>query len=77
MFNSHLYIYVFFLIYSEAKEDVDELFLRIYKQFPGDVGCFVIYFLNHMVLQPGEAVFLGPSVPHAYIDGGELEPWHV
>ena len=47
-----------------------ELVLRLNSQFPGDVGCFCIYFLNHIILQPGEAMFLGPNLPHAYLAGG-------
>ena len=46
------------------------LFIRIYREFPGDVGCFIIYFLNHVVLEPGEAVYLAPNMPHAYLYGG-------
>ena len=49
-----------------------ELLLRLNSQFPGDVGCFCIYFLNHMVLSPGQAMFLGPNVPHAYLLGGNV-----
>lgn len=49
------------------------LLTRLYGQYPGDVGCFVIYFLNHIVLQPGEAMFLGPNVPHAYLAGDCIE----
>ncbi|XP_063227506.1 mannose-6-phosphate isomerase [Bacillus rossius redtenbacheri] len=43
------------------------------SQFPGDVGCFVIYFLNVMTLQPGEALFLAPNEPHAYLSGDCVE----
>jgi len=50
-----------------------ELLCRLYSQYPDDVGCFVIYFLNHIVLQPGEAMFLGPNVPHAYLAGDCVE----
>ena len=46
------------------------LFIRIYREFPDDVGCFIIYFLNHVVLEPGEAVYLAPNMPHAYLYGG-------
>ena len=46
------------------------LLLRVSEQFPGDVGCFVIYFLNVVNLQPGQAMFLGPNIPHAYMSGG-------
>ena len=50
-----------------------ELLLRLNTQFPGDVGCFVLYFLNHIYLQPGEAMFLRANVPHAYLDGDCIE----
>ena len=46
------------------------LFMTINKEFPGDVGCFVIYFLNHVTLEPGEAIYLAPNIPHAYLRGG-------
>lgn len=47
-----------------------ELLLRLHSQFPGDIGCFSIYFLNRVMLQPGEAMFLGANEPHAYLSGG-------
>ncbi|XP_067871254.1 mannose-6-phosphate isomerase [Heterodontus francisci] len=50
-----------------------ELLLRLHSQFPGDVGCFVIYFLNLVKLQPGEAMFLGANEPHAYLYGDCIE----
>ena len=49
---------------------VENLLLRLNSQFPGDVGCFSVYFLNYMVLQPGEAIFLEANLPHAYLAGG-------
>jgi len=50
-----------------------ELFLRIAHDFPGDVGCWSIYFMNYVTLQEGESMFLGPNVPHAYLYGDCLE----
>jgi len=50
-----------------------ELLLRVHTHFPADVGCFVIYFLNHILLSPGEAIFLGANVPHAYLYGDCIE----
>ncbi|MEV7835555.1 mannose-6-phosphate isomerase, class I [Streptomyces subrutilus] len=41
--------------------------------FPGDPGVIAAMLLNHFRLQPGEAVFLGAGVPHAYIDGLGVE----
>jgi len=54
----------------DISDHCGDLVLRLNSQFPGDVGCFCIYFLNHIVLQPGEAMFLGPNLPHAYLAGG-------
>ena len=56
---------------GDISDDCGELLLRLNNQFPGDVGCLCIYFLNHIVLKPGEAMFLGPNLPHAYLAGGE------
>jgi len=49
------------------------LLLRVHSQYLGDVGCFVIYFLNYIQLEPFESIFLGPDVPHAYIYGDIIE----
>ena len=51
-----------------------DLVLRLSRQYPGDVGCFCALLLNRLVLQPGEAIFLGPNEPHAYLAGGEGLP---
>ena len=32
----------------------ERLFQRLWYDYPGDVGCFVIYFLNHVILKPGK-----------------------
>lgn len=54
-------------------EDIcGELLLQLHQQYPGDIGCFAIYFLNLLTLKPGEAMFLEANVPHAYLKGGEL-----
>ncbi|KAG0274498.1 hypothetical protein BGZ97_010495, partial [Linnemannia gamsii] len=53
--------------YSEGS--FEELLLRAHSQFPGDVGVFSFFFLNYIVLQPGQAVFLAANEPHAYLSG--------
>ncbi|XP_061780830.1 mannose-6-phosphate isomerase [Nerophis lumbriciformis] len=50
-----------------------ELLLRLHSQYPGDIGCFSIYFLNHVVLDPNQALFLGANEPHAYLYGDCIE----
>ncbi|XP_018016473.1 mannose-6-phosphate isomerase-like [Hyalella azteca] len=58
-------------------EDADRLhastFLKTLSQYPGDGGCFALYLLNLIELQPGQAMFLGPNVIHAYLHGDCVE----
>ncbi|MEI7032507.1 mannose-6-phosphate isomerase, class I [Streptomyces pratensis] len=49
------------------------LYARIAHHFPGDPGVLAAMLLNHVELQPGEALFLGAGVPHAYLDGLGVE----
>ncbi|CAM6127183.1 unnamed protein product [Calypogeia fissa] len=51
----------------------EELLLVLEKQYPDDVGVLASLFLNHIVLKPGEAVYLAANVPHAYISGECVE----
>lgn len=55
---------------NAALETQRKLFLKLRVDFPQDIGLFAILFLNYVVLQPGEAIFLGQDEPHAYIKGG-------
>lgn len=41
--------------------------------YPGDPGVIAAMLLNHVRLQPGEAMFLGAGIPHAYLDGLGVE----
>jgi mannose-6-phosphate isomerase len=44
------------------------------SQFPGgDVGVLSVFFLNIVALRPGECLFMGANVPHAYLSGDILE----
>jgi mannose-6-phosphate isomerase len=38
-----------------------------------DRGIFSIYFFNIVALQPGQAIFQGAGVPHAYLEGQNVE----
>ncbi|MFH4981349.1 hypothetical protein AB6A40_008058 [Gnathostoma spinigerum] len=52
----------------------EELMIRLDAEFPGgDVGVFAPLFLNYFTLKPGEAVFFGPNLPHAYLSGDCIE----
>ncbi|WP_299541968.1 mannose-6-phosphate isomerase, class I [uncultured Streptomyces sp.] len=48
-------------------------YARIAHHYPGDPGVLAAMLLNHVVLQPGEALYLGAGVPHAYLDGLGVE----
>ncbi|WP_327226295.1 mannose-6-phosphate isomerase, class I [Streptomyces platensis] len=41
--------------------------------YPGDPGVLAAMLLNHVQLQPGEALFLGAGIPHAYLGGLGVE----
>ncbi|MCS0637931.1 mannose-6-phosphate isomerase, class I [Streptomyces sp. LP05-1] len=41
--------------------------------YPGDPGVVAAMLLNHVRLQPGEALYLGAGVPHAYLQGLGVE----
>ncbi|MFD3548723.1 mannose-6-phosphate isomerase, class I [Streptomyces sp. NPDC058655] len=48
-------------------------YAALVHDYPGDPGVIAAMLLNHVRLQPGEAMFLGAGVPHAYIDGLGVE----
>ncbi|CAH8834544.1 unnamed protein product [Trichobilharzia szidati] len=50
-----------------------EVYIRLATDFPGDVGCFSLFFFNYVRLNPGEAIFMEPNLPHAYISGDCIE----
>ncbi|MEV7284102.1 mannose-6-phosphate isomerase, class I [Streptomyces sp. NPDC093252] len=45
----------------------------IARHYPGDPGVLAALLLNHVRLQPGEALYLGAGIPHAYLDGLGVE----
>ncbi|KAK7062864.1 Mannose-6-phosphate isomerase [Paramarasmius palmivorus] len=63
--------------YRRSENNVDkdnvDLVLRLSEQFPGDIGIFCVFLLNHVTLNPGEAIFLGAGEPHAYVAGDIIE----
>ncbi|KAI1823384.1 mannose-6-phosphate isomerase [Xylaria intraflava] len=52
---------------------MSELVGRLNKQFPDDIGLFVLFFLNYVQLSPGEALFLKADDIHAYVSGDIIE----
>jgi mannose-6-phosphate isomerase len=43
------------------------------SHFPGDSGIFFSMFMNYIELNDGEAMVIGPGVPHCYIEGECIE----
>ncbi|WOK93473.1 hypothetical protein Cni_G02171 [Canna indica] len=51
----------------------EQLILLLEKQYQADVGVVAAYFFNYVKLSPGEALYIGPNEPHAYISGECIE----
>ncbi|KAI8948851.1 mannose-6-phosphate isomerase [Xylaria longipes] len=58
---------------STTGETMSRLVSRLNKQFPDDIGLFVLFFLNYVTLSPGEALFLKADDIHAYVSGDIIE----
>jgi mannose-6-phosphate isomerase len=48
-------------------------FLKQHKLFGADAGLLSFFFFNMVELKPGQAIFTGAGVPHAYIEGNIVE----
>ncbi|MFI9152653.1 mannose-6-phosphate isomerase, class I [Streptomyces sp. NPDC053367] len=48
-------------------------YAELAHHFPGDAGVIAAMLLNHVRLQPGEALYLGAGIPHAYLGGLGVE----
>lgn len=58
---------------SNNGKELADLVIRLNKQFPGDIGLFVLFFLNYVKLEVGEAMFLKADDIHAYLSGDIIE----
>jgi len=66
------------IAHADGLDKVDrvavDLVGELNRQFPGgDVGVLSVFFLNIIDLAPGQCLFMGPNVPHAYISGDIIE----
>ena len=55
---------------SNGGKELADLIIRLNGQFEGDIGLFVLFFLNYVKLEIGEAMFLKADDIHAYLSGG-------
>ncbi len=58
---------------STSGETLSELVVRLDSQFENDIGLFVLFFLNFIKMQVGEALFLVADDIHAYVSGDIIE----
>lgn len=57
---------------SNGGKELADLVVRLNSQFEGDIGLFVLFFLNYVKLEIGEAMFLKADDIHAYLSGGKF-----
>ncbi|KAI9812894.1 MAG: Mannose-6-phosphate isomerase [Pycnora praestabilis] len=58
---------------SNGGRELADLVIRLNGQFEGDIGLHVLFFLNYVKLEPGEAMFLKADDIHAYLSGDIIE----
>jgi len=58
---------------TNTGKELSDLVLRLNEQFPEDIGLFVLFFLNYVRLEVGEAMFLKADDIHAYLSGDVVE----
>jgi len=58
---------------NETENRLVDLVVRLHDQYPGDIGVFCPFVLNHVELEKGEAMFLQAGEPHAYVSGDIVE----
>ena len=51
----------------------ESLFLTLLDEYPNDPGLIVLFLLNIKCLNPGDAMYTGAGVPHAYLSGDAIE----
>ena len=72
MFISSLcYLHLIFNVSSlDQKRQLtvkEQVVLRLESQYPDDVGIIAAFFLNYVKLKCGEALYVEPNEPHAYL----------
>lgn len=58
---------------KEDKSNDEKLFILLKSEYGYDIGLLTIFFLNHLQLNEGDAIFTKAGVPHAYLKGDIVE----
>ena len=61
------------IIQKSHHSELDCLILRLNKQFPGDVGVLCPIYIQYHKFKRGQAMYIPPGCPHAYISGEIVE----
>ncbi|MBO0878146.1 MAG: mannose-6-phosphate isomerase, class I [Pseudonocardia sp.] len=58
---------------ADAHRDVARTVLELSERYPGDAGVLAALLLNRVTLAPGDALYQGDGVLHAYLSGACIE----
>lgn len=59
--------------FMHTEDPVFQWILKLFEEYPEDIGVVSPLFLNLICLKPGQALFLPAGEPHAYLEGLALE----
>ena len=54
-------------------DEEEEIFLKLQRKYPQDMGLFFIFLLNLVKLEKGQGIYIKPGTPHAYLEGNVME----
>jgi mannose-6-phosphate isomerase len=57
----------------ETPDPVFDWMKKLFKQYPGDMGVLSPLFINLILLEPTEAIYISSGELHGYLDGSGLE----
>jgi len=55
-----------------TKGSIEELAVRLEKQYPGDIGALCPLLLNYLSIPPFGSFFMMANEPHAYLSGSKM-----
>ncbi|KAL7750465.1 Mannose-6-phosphate isomerase [Sorochytrium milnesiophthora] len=58
---------------QQQATEIDRLLIRLNEQYPKDVGVLCVLLMNYVKMAPGEGMYMGANVLHAYISGDCVE----
>ena len=62
-----------YITQKDVKNKDDDLFNELRSEYGYDIGLLTLFFLNHIQLNEGDAIFTNAGVPHAYLKGDIVE----